>query len=103
MPLFVVTCTDQDGTVEKRLAVRPQHLARLEQLDAEGRLIVAGAMPKDPSNPQAGFYGSTIIVDFDSRETLEAWLAEEPYVKAGVYKSVDVKPFIKALPQDQDA
>ena len=76
MPLFVVTCTDQDGTVEKRLAVRPQHLARLEQLDAEGRLIVAGAMPKDPSNPQAGFYGSTIIVDFDSREVLDAWLQD---------------------------
>ena len=52
MPLFVVSCTDQEGTVEKRLAIRPQHLARLEQLDAEGRLIVAGAMPKDPANPK---------------------------------------------------
>jgi len=99
MPLFVVTCTDQDGTVEKRLAVRPQHLARLEQLDAEGRLIVAGAMPKDPSNPQAGFYGSTIIVDFDSREALDEWLQEEPFLKAGVYRQIDVKPFNKAFPQ----
>lgn len=99
MPLFVVTCTDQDGTVEKRLAVRPQHLARLEQLDAEGRLIVAGAMPKDPSNPQAGFYGSTIIVDFDSREALEEWLQEEPFLKEGVYAHIDVKPFNKAFPQ----
>ena len=45
MPLFVVSCTDQEGTVEKRCAIRPQHLARLEQLDTEGRLIVAGAMP----------------------------------------------------------
>ena len=62
MPLFVVSWTDQEGTVEKRLAVRPQHVARLQQLDDEGRLIVAGAMPKDPSNSQAGFYGSTIIV-----------------------------------------
>lgn len=99
MPLFVVTCTDQAGTVEKRLAIRPQHLARLEQLDAEGRLIVAGAMPKDPSNPQAGFYGSTIIVDFDDREALDAWLADEPFLKEGVYSHIDVKPFNKAFPK----
>ena len=99
MPVFVVTCTDQDGTVEKRLAVRPQHLARLEQLDAEGRLIVAGAMPKDPSNPQAGFYGSTIIVDFDSREALDAWLQDEPFLKEGVYAKIEVKPFNKAFPK----
>ena len=99
MPLFVITCTDQEGTVEKRLAVRPQHLARLEQLDAEGRLIVAGAMPKDPANPQAGFYGSTIIVDFDSREALDVWLQDEPFVKEGIYSHVDVKPFNKALPK----
>ena len=99
MPLFVVTCTDQDGTVEKRLAVRPQHLARLEQLDAEGRLIVAGAMAKDPSNPQAGFYGSTIIVDFDSREALDTWLQDEPFLKEGVYAQIEVKPFNKAFPK----
>ena len=99
MPLFVVTCTDQDGTVEKRLAVRPQHLARLEQLDTEGSLIVAGAMPKDPSNPQAGFYGSTIIVDFDSREALDTWLQDEPFLKEGVYAQIEVKPFNKAFPK----
>ena len=99
MPLFVVSCTDQDGTVEKRLATRPEHLARLQQLDDEGRLIVAGAMPKDPSNPQAGFYGSTIIVDFESRAALDAWLAEEPFVREGVYADVDVKPFNKAFPK----
>jgi uncharacterized protein len=99
MPLFVVSCTDQDGTVEKRLATRPEHLARLQQLDDEGRLIVAGAMPKDPSNPQAGFYGSTIIVDFESRAALDAWLAEEPFVREGVYAHVDVKPFNKAFPK----
>ena len=76
MPLFVLSCTDREGTLEKRLATRPAHLARLQQLDAEGRLIVAGAMPKDPNNPQAGFYGSTMIVDFDSREALDAWLQD---------------------------
>lgn len=99
MPLFVVTCTDQEGTVEKRLATRPEHLARLQQLDDEGRLVVAGAMPKDPSNPHAGFYGSIIIVDFDSREALDAWLAEEPFLREGVYSQIEVKPFNKAFPK----
>ncbi|MGE8560555.1 MAG: YciI family protein [Acinetobacter sp.] len=99
MPLFVVSCTDNEGTVEKRLATRPQHLERLQQLNDQGRLIVAGAMPKDPSNPQAGFYGSTIIVDFESREALDAWLQDEPFLKEGVYSHIDVKPFNKAFPQ----
>lgn len=99
MPLFVLSCTDHEGTLEKRLATRPAHLARLQQLDAEGRLIVAGAMPKDPNNPQAGFYGSTMIVDFDSREALDAWLQDEPFLKEGVYSHIDVKPFNKAFPQ----
>ena len=99
MPLFVLSCNDREGTLEKRLATRPAHLARLQQLDAEGRLIVAGAMPKDPSNPQAGFYGSTMIVDFNSREALDAWLQDEPFLKEGVYSHIDVKPFNKAFPQ----
>ena len=99
MPLFVLSCTDHEGTLEKRLATRPLHLARLQQLDAEGRLIVAGAMPKDPSNPQAGFYGSTMIVDFDSRKALDVWLQDEPFLKEGVYSHIDVKPFNKAFPQ----
>ncbi|MEQ1103820.1 YciI family protein [Acinetobacter ursingii] len=100
MPLFVVTCTDNDGTVEKRLAVRPQHLERLQKLDDEGRLIVAGAMPKDPTNPQAGFYGSTIIVDFDSREALDTWLKDEPFLLEGIYANIEVKLFNKAFPKE---
>ena len=56
-------------------------------------------MPKDPANPQAGFYGSTIIVDFDSREALDAWLQDEPFLKEGVYSHIDVKPFNKAFPK----
>lgn len=99
MPLFVLTCTDHEGTVEKRLAIRPQHLARLNALDEQGRLIVAGAMPKDPSNPHAGFYGSTMIVDFDSREALDVWLADEPFLTQGVYAHIDVKPFNQAFPK----
>lgn len=100
MPLFVVTCTDNEGTLEKRLATRPQHLERLQKLDDEGRLIVAGAMPKEAGNPQAGFYGSTIIVDFDSREALDAWLKEEPFWIECVYGHIDVKPFNKAFPKE---
>ncbi len=99
MPLFLITCTDNEGTVEKRLATRPQHLARLEKLDAEGRVILAGAMPKDRENPQAGFYGSTMILDFESREALDEWLQDEPFLKEGIYGQIDVKPFNKALPK----
>lgn len=99
MPLFVLSCTDNEGTVEKRIATRPAHVARLEQLNDEGRLIVAGALPKDPNNPQAGFYGSTIIVDFESREAVEAWVAEEPFLKEAIYSHIDIKPFNKAFPK----
>lgn len=99
MPLFLINCTDNEGTVEKRLATRPQHLARLEKLDAEGRVIIAGAMPKDRENPQAGFYGSTMILDFESREALDEWLQDEPFLKEGIYGQIDVKPFNKALPK----
>ena len=99
MPLFVLSCTDNEGTVEKRIATRPAHVARLEQLNDEGRLIVAGALPKDPNNPQAGFYGSTIIVQFESREAVEAWVAEEPFLKEGIYSHIDIKSFNKAFPK----
>ena len=101
MPLFVITCTDHEGTLEKRLAVRPQHLARLEALAEQGRVIVAGAIPKDRDNLQAGFYGSTLILDFDSREALDVWLADEPFLKEGIYAQIDVKPFNKALPHEK--
>lgn len=99
MPQFLITCTDSENSTEKRLAVRPRHLERLEQLAAQGRLIVAGAMPKQHDNPQAGFYGSTLIVDFDSRAELDEWLKQEPFLLEGVYASIEVKPFNKALPK----
>lgn len=99
MPYFVLTCTDREGTLEKRLATRPQHLERLQKLDDEGRLIAAGAHPKDPNNPQAGFLGSTIIVEFDSREALNAWIQDEPFLKEGIYADIEVKSFNKAFPK----
>lgn len=98
--LFVLQCVDREGTLEQRLAVRPMHIARLEKLNEEGRLLTAGALLKDRDNPQLGFYGSIMIVDFDSREALDEWLAEEPFVKAGVYERVDVKAFNKAFPKE---
>ena len=99
MPYFVLTCTDHEGSLEKRLAIRPQHVERLQQLDDAGRLFAAGAHPKDPNDPQAGFLGSTIIVEFDSREALDAWILDEPFLKHGIYASIEIKPFNKAFPK----
>lgn len=100
MAYFVLQCFDNEYSLEQRLATRPAHIERLEKLNAEGRLITAGALPKDRDNVQAGFYGSIMIVDFDSRESLDAWLAEEPFLKAGVYSHIEVKAFNKAFPKD---
>ncbi|MCU4392608.1 hypothetical protein KTH73_18050 [Acinetobacter courvalinii] len=99
MPYFVLTCTDREGTLEKRLATRPQHIERLQKLDDEGRLIAAGAHPKDPNDPKAGFFGSTMIVEFESREALDAWIQEEPFLKEGIYSDIEVRPFNKAFPK----
>lgn len=99
MPLFVVQCTDHDDVLPQRLAARPAHLTRLEQLHQAGRLIIAGPMPKNADDLSQGFYGSTLIVDFDSRADLDTWLAQEPYLAAGVYKSIDVKPFLQVFPK----
>lgn len=99
MALYVISCTDHENVLEQRVAARPEHLARLEKLYAAGQLILGGPMPKNPDQLQEGFHGSTLVVDFSSREVLEAWLAEEPYLKAGVYRNVDVKPFIQVFPK----
>lgn len=99
MQTFIITCTDQAGKLEKRLEVRQAHLARLKQLEQQGQLVLAGPMPKDPNHPKLGFYGSVLILKFESRTQLDEWLAEEPYLLAGVYAHIDVKPFIQVLPQ----
>ena len=85
---------------KSRLAARPAHIERVKALLAEGRLLVAGPMPNvDSENPgPAGFSGSTIIAEFDSLEDAQQWANSDPYVDAGVYDFVDVRPFIKALP-----
>lgn len=97
---YVIFAEDVPDSLEKRLSARPKHLERLTQLQNEGRLLVAGPMPNIDSNDpgQAGFYGSTIIAEFDSLQAAEAWAKSDPYVDAGVYRNVTVKPFKKVLP-----
>ena len=97
---YAILAEDNPGTLETRLEVRPRHLARLEQLKAEGRLFVAGPHPAiDAENPgSAGFTGSLVIAEFESLVEAEDWAKADPYLDAGVYAKVVVKPFKKALP-----
>ena len=93
--LYAIICQDVPGSLEKRLASRPAHVARLTQLQGEGRLILAGPHPLiDSEDPgPAGFAGSLIVAEFASREAAIAWASEDPYCIAGVFASVNVKPF----------
>lgn len=97
---YAIIAEDHAGSLAQRLAARPAHLARLQQLQAEGRLLVAGPHPAiDSDNPgEAGFSGSLIIADFASLDAAQAWAADDPYIAAGVYRQVTVKPFKKVLP-----
>lgn len=93
--LYIIYAEDKADSLEKRTSVRPAHLARLQLLQDEGRLIVAGPMPAVDSNDPgvAGFTGSAIIAEFSSQEAAQAWAEADPYIAAGVYKNVSVKPF----------
>ena len=97
---YVINGTDIDDSLERRLSVRAAHLARLQQLKEEGRLLLAGPYPAVDSNDPgpAGFSGSLIVAEFDSLEDALAWAKADPYVGAGVYADVSVKPFRKVLP-----
>ena len=96
---YVIFEQDIPDTLEKRLDVRERHLARLTQLQAEGRLLTAGPNPAiDAENPgEAGFSGSTVIAQFDNLLAAKDWAAQDPYVEAGVYGEVIVKPFKKVF------
>lgn len=93
--LYLIYAQAVPGTLEQRMAVRPAHLARLQALRDEGLLVVAGPNPAIDSNDpgQAGFTGSTVIAEFPSLEAAKSWAAQDPYVDAGVYGEVTVKPF----------
>lgn len=98
--LYAIISEDVDNSLERRLAARPDHLARLEALRDEGRLILAGPHPAiDSEDPgEAGFSGSLVVAEFDSLKAAQAWADADPYVIAGVYAGVAVKPFKKVLP-----
>ena len=98
--LYAIVGEDVAGSLEKRQAARPAHLARLEALKNEGRLVLAGPFPAiDSLDPgPAGFSGSLIVAEFDSLAAAQAWAEADPYVAAGVYARVTVKPFKKVLP-----
>ncbi|WP_411836159.1 YciI family protein [Pseudomonas chlororaphis subsp. aurantiaca] len=98
--LYAIIATDVANSLEKRLAARPAHLERLQQLKAEGRVVLAGPHPAvDSNDPGAtGFTGSLIIAEFDSLSAAQAWADADPYAAAGVYASVVVKPFKQVLP-----
>lgn len=100
MMYYAIIGHDADGSLAQRQQARPAHLQRLEQLRDEGRLLLAGPFPAiDGDDPgTAGFSGSLIVAEFASLETAQAWADTDPYVAAGVYAQVTVKPFRKALP-----
>ncbi|GAA5213277.1 YciI family protein [Corallincola platygyrae] len=97
---YLIFSQDVENSLPLRKQARPAHLARLEELKAQGRLLVAGPNPAiDSEDPgEAGFTGSTVIAEFASLEAAQAWADADPYVDAGVYQSVVVKPFKKVLP-----
>lgn len=98
--LYAIISDDIDDSLDKRLSVRPEHLKRLEALKDEGRLVLAGPHPAiDSDNPgDAGFSGSLVVAEFDSLEAAQRWADADPYVAAGVYSQVRVKPFKRVLP-----
>lgn len=97
---YAIVGQDVADSLDKRLAVRPAHLERLHALQQAGKLLLAGPFPQTDSNDpgSAGFSGSLIVADFASLADAQAWADADPYVAAGVYASVSVKPFKKVLP-----
>ena len=98
--LYAIISRDVENSLEQRLATRPAHLARLEALRDAGRLILAGPHPAIDSNDPgpAGFTGSLVVAEFDSLDSARIWADADPYLAAGVYAEVIVKPFKKVLP-----
>ena len=98
--LYVIIGEDHPGTLDQRMAARPSHVGGLQALQAEARLILAGPCPAidSPDPGPAGFSGSIIIAEFTSLVAAQAWADADPYVAAGVYAKVTVKPFKKVLP-----
>jgi uncharacterized protein YciI len=98
--LYAIISEDIENSLELRKATRPAHLARLETLKDEGRLLIAGPHPAiDSDDPgEAGFSGSLVVAEFTSLAAAQDWANADPYLEAGVYANVTVKPFKKVLP-----
>ncbi|WP_153144619.1 YciI family protein [Dechloromonas sp. H13] len=98
--LYVIIGEDRPGTLDQRMLARPAHVERLQALQADGRLILAGPCPAidSPDPGPAGFSGSVIVAEFASLAAARAWADADPYVAAGVYEKVTIKPFKKVLP-----
>ena len=97
---YAIISEDITNSLEKRKQARPAHLERLHQLKEDGRLLIAGPHPAiDSEDPgEAGFSGSLVVAEFDSLAAAQQWADADPYMAAGVYKQVPVKPFKKVLP-----
>ena len=97
---YMIYAIDVANSLEGRLTARPAHLARLSELQNQGRLLVAGPTPAiDSEDPgAAGFTGSIVIAQFNQLSEAQAWAEQDPYVKAGVYDNVTVKPYKKVFP-----
>jgi len=97
---YLIYSEDVENSLALRLSVRDKHLARLKQLQDEGRLLVAGPCPAIDSNDpgEAGFTGSMIVAEFSSLQQAQSWADADPYISVGVYKRVTVKPYKKVLP-----
>lgn len=96
---YAICARDNPDSLEGRLGARPDHLARLQQLRDEGRLLTAGPLPAiDGEDPgPSGFSGSLVVAEFDSLDAARTWAGADPYVKADVYQTVDVWPFRKVF------
>jgi len=99
--LYAIISEDVDDSLGKRMSVRPDHIKRLQVLQDEGRLVLAGPHPAvDSDNPgDAGFTGSLVVAEFDNLQAAQQWADSDPYINAGVYAKVTVKPFKKVFPQ----
>ncbi|WP_455379865.1 YciI family protein [Acidihalobacter prosperus] len=98
--LYIIIAYDHPDSLQKRSSARPAHVARLQTLQNQGRLVIAGPMPAiDNDDPgPAGYIGSALIVDFDTLEDARAWAESDPYVAAGVYARIEVHPFRQTFP-----
>ena len=97
---YAIYSKDFPDCLDRRLAARPDHVARLVALQNEGRLLIAGPRPAiDSANPgPAGFLGSLVVAEFESLDEAREWANADPYIEAGVYESVEVSPFNYVLP-----